>query len=110
MKKGKNKNQMRQGDVLIEYVDKPIKGTPSKEKRVILAYGEATGHMHEVDSRSAILLDIPQEKDLETRGLRVTKADQATHQEHGPLDLRVGDAIVIRQREYTPQAIRNVAD
>lgn len=32
------------------------------------------------------------------------------HEEHGPITLTTGLYRVVRQREYTPTAIRNVAD
>jgi hypothetical protein len=42
--------------------------------------------------------------------LRVTRATRIMHEEHGPIDLPVGDYRVRRQVEYTPEGWRRVAD
>lgn len=100
--------------------------------RVILAHGEATGHHHE------ILADpiesggmSPLQYFEEPSGRRVLMIDRTcvlTHQEHArivldparPVQARQGDVLldpigpgaweVRRQREYSPEEIRNVAD
>ena len=99
----------RQGDVLIERVrtipdeltqQKPVDG------RVILAYGEATGHHHSIEADAA---DWWKDSDGE-QFVTVRKSTSVVHQEHAPIALEPGNYRVRRQREYTPQAIRNVAD
>ena len=42
--------------------------------------------------------------------LDVTDTTQVVHEEHGPLTLDPGLWLVVRQREYHPEAIRTVAD
>jgi hypothetical protein len=95
----------RQGDVLLV----PVETIPSDAKRVpapiILAHGEATGHAHEIKSRNAKLFE-----STGKRFLRLTKTAILEHQEHDPVTLPSGDYEVIRQREYHPEEIRNVAD
>ena len=45
-----------------------------------------------------------------TRFLLVHQPCVLTHQEHAPIALAPGAYRVTRQREYTPEAIRTVAD
>jgi len=104
--------------------------------RVILAHGELTGHHHEVVDASAVLdpaeVEIPAADFFEEpdgrRVLLVNRPCVLRHQEHAPIALdpaigvqaRQGDVLlnpigpgawaVIRQREYSPEEIRNVAD
>lgn len=98
----------RQGDVLIERVARiPKDAVKQKPKgRIILAHGEATGHHHSVDIDAA---DWWKQAD-DTQFLTVAKAAAVTHQEHAPITLPAGKYRIRRQREYTPEAIRNVAD
>lgn len=105
--------------------------------RVILAHGEVTGHAHEVVDASSGSLD-PAEVEIpacaffeEPDGRRVLLANRPcmlTHQEHGrialdparPTQVRQGDVLlnpigagaweVVRQREYDPAEVRQVAD
>lgn len=107
---------VRQGDVFL----KPTKRVPSAEAkrvtdngRVILAYGEVTGHAHEVIGVDTDDVVPAMELFLEPDGTRilVVKRDALIqHEEHGRIDLAPGGYQVIQQREYTPEAIRNVAD
>ena len=97
----------RQGDVLIETVSRipsnAVKQVPAGW--IILALGETTGHCHSVDSDSADWW-----KDGDDQFLDVPASAIVTHQEHGPIALPAGKYRVTRQREYSPEAIRNVAD
>lgn len=116
----KNKNQFRQGDVLIERVEKlPVK--TQRSKRVILAHGEVTGHAHEVaDSSLAsiaevkeawrLLGDLPDAGAMTRHALDVKSTTEIVHQEHGPIPAAKSGYRITRQREYSPEAIRNVAD
>lgn len=102
------KSQMvRQGDVLLV----PIKALPKAAKalevegRIILAYGEATGHHHSLRATVGSLYDHEQK-----RYLRMNIDAPLEHQEHAPILVPKGTYLVVRQREYSPEAIRNVAD
>ena len=96
--------QYRQGDVLRIRVRMPaqsrrqLRPVPRTGDRVVLAYGEATGHAHVIDSPRAEL--------LESRGgrtyLGLDKVSALTHEEHGPIRLDPGLYRVFRQREYAP--------
>ena len=107
----KNKMQIyRQGDVLVQRV----KSVPSTAKaqspingRVILAYGEVTGHHHSIEADAA---DWWKSADTDDQFIDVKQPTQLVHQEHSAVALKLGKYRVSRQREYSPAAIRNVAD
>ena len=111
MKKTKPK-QVRQGDVLIERIAKlPEKLTPvlRENGRVILAHGEATGHAHAISAEDCDLFQ--SESETGVTFLEVRQAIAAlVHDEHTEIELPPGTYRVRRQREYSPEAIRNVAD
>jgi hypothetical protein len=102
----------RQGDVLIRRVralpkDRGAEIARDDRGRLILAAGEATGHHHAIDALAARLF----------RGekpgvcyLLLEEPATLGHEEHAPIALAPGNYEVIRQREYSPEAIRNVAD
>jgi hypothetical protein len=102
----------RQGDVLIERIES-IPSSAEKQKsarRIILAHGEVTGHHH--------ALEVADPADWWKAGkgigeetfLCLTDGGIITHQEHAPIELPVGNYRVTRQKEYTPQEIKNVCD
>lgn len=94
--------QVRQGDVLLQAVSEVpdgLKPVPLDKGRVILAYGEVTGHAHAVVGDVELLAaDL---EDLETRFLRVEAEAQIVHEEHSTVVLPPGDYRVLGQREYT---------
>lgn len=98
----------RQGDVLLKKIgtipsDAEI--VPACAGRLILAEGEATGHNHSVSARNAELMMVGL-----AMYLRVREEIDLLHQEHDTIILPAGDYQVVRQREYSPGEIRNVAD
>lgn len=110
----------RQGDVLVKRTRKQP-STSAKvvndQGRTILAYGEVTGHAHQVHDVSTAIVDrddVPAQQLFEepdgTRLLVVRRDAELRHEEHGTIALARGTYEVIRQREYSPEAIRNVAD
>jgi hypothetical protein len=93
----------RQGDVLIRPVaeiPEALRPVPRDKGRVILAYGEVTGHAHVVLGEVEFLAQDLDE--MAARFLRV-EAEGATvvHDEHDTITLPAGDYEVVRQREYT---------
>jgi hypothetical protein len=100
--------QYRQGDVLVQRVratKKRGKPIPRDQGRIILAYGESTGHAHAVCEPEVLFVEVDGERLLMSEsGFRIS------HEEHSPIDLPGGTYRVTRQREYSPEAIRNVAD
>jgi hypothetical protein len=103
-------DSFRQGDVWIERVTRipeTAKLVQPKDDLIILAHGEVTGHHHSVDAGAADWW----KTDTEEQYLDVKPGGASVkHQEHGPITLRPGKYRVIRQREYSPEAIRTVAD
>ncbi len=102
----------RQGDVLII----PVRSIPetgldavSREAgRLVLAYGEATGHAHVITSKRVSLF---RDMELASIFMRVSyKAIALKHDEHKTLRIPPGNYRVLRQREYSPKEVRNVAD
>ena len=101
----------RQGDVMlvpVKKIPKGLKTVPLDNGRVILAYGEVTGHAHAVIGDVEFLAaDL---EDLEQRFLRVEAEAQVVHDEHDTITLLPGDYRVVRQREYQPEAPVFVGD
>ena len=100
----------RQGDVLVVRIDEiPSSATPVAagrvEGRLVLAYGEVTGHHHSVAVKDARMLET-----AEAVFLQIMTATPLEHQEHATILLKPGSYRVVRQREYAPEAIRMVAD
>lgn len=93
----------------------PIKEIPSEAKsitaensRIIVAYGESTGHSHSLDSTKADLLQVPSQNEI----YLLVKQSNALleHQEHGKIPLTKGAYRVVIQREYDPSGERKVQD
>jgi hypothetical protein len=112
----------RQGDVLIrplgkgEKVPSGLKSVPRDRGRVVLAYGEVTGHAHVVEceredgiSLLASDLDIGLEAERFLQ-VRDEAGAQIVHDEHGTIEVPPGDYEIVRQREYAPEAPQWVAD
>lgn len=110
--------QYRQGDVLIEKIAQLPQGfqeEPRDKGRVILAYGEVTSHAHAIKARKVVKSPYRQETALnapiQVSELEIQQALAALeHEEHATITLERGSYRVIRQREYSPEAIRNVID
>lgn len=98
----------RQGDVLL--IQRPTlpKSAQKQEGPCILAYGEVTGHSHQVKTDGEIWVDV---NDAGRRYLKVLQDTSLDHEEHSQIALK-GPSIyeVIIQGEYTPEGIRNVVD
>ncbi len=103
--------QVRQGDVFIFRVGALPKDAKQVERQgglVVLALGEATGHHHSI---ADIGVDMFETANSVDRWLKVgTEGATLTHQEHAPVFLPEGNYVVRIQREYSPEAIRNVID
>ena len=105
--KNKKSKIYRQGDVLVIPVSTIPKGL-KKTKKVTLALGEVTGHHHTIHSGA---VGYANDVDALVDYLEVTEdAADLTHQEHSTIPVPKGTYQVIKQVEYTPEAIRNVRD
>jgi hypothetical protein len=102
----------RQGDVLIQRIGslpEDRKKLDRENGRVVLAHGEVTGHHHSLVDAEVDLYSSP--ADVGVTFLEVREAMVAlTHQEHETINLPTGVYKVTRQRQYSPEAIRNVQD
>jgi hypothetical protein len=107
--------QFAQGDLLIMKADKATsKKGYRKRLNGVLAYGEVTGHSHRVFSPGGSFDATVWEPESGTGDLLVEveaeEGVQVVHEEHGTINLPQGTYTVRRQREYTPEEIRQVAD
>lgn len=101
-------NQYRHGDVFLQRIDALPKGakTQKREGDIILALGEVTGHAHRLKTAGVVLWSVGDQ-----RYVMVPEGGAAlTHEEHNRIDLPAGIYQVSIQREYAPDAIRNVRD
>ncbi len=108
--------QYRQGDIFIESIPTiPTEAevVPREDGKIVLAYGEVTGHAHVIADRGAELLKV---ESMEDRFLSIMAASgvELRHEEHAPIKLPPGNYVVRRQREYIPneseQLSRQVTD
>ena len=102
----------RQGDVLLVPVGAIPEGLTRRTGRLVLATGEATGHAHVIEDEAAALYgDALDQRFLEVLGEGgVDLVHTSDPVEHDTLTIPPGIYKVHRQREYTPAAIRMVAD
>ena len=110
----------RQGDVGIQVIDSLPEGIEFKPARnAVLAEGEVTGHFHVLtcdgistmggaSDGTEFPLEVA-EKDG-TMYLRISAPLPLKHAEHATITIEPGTYKVQRQREYTPEAPRQVAD
>lgn len=101
---------IRQGDVLaVKISSLPAGATKTRLDKgdIILAYGEVTGHAHRIKKpeEKALLWDAGAE-----RFLQVMETVSLTHEEHKMAEFEPGIYRIVIQQEYSPAALRNVAD
>lgn len=113
--------QFRQGDIFLKQVNylpnlekEPICSAENNDlnkelgsHEIVLAYGEVTGHKHAIKDKNASLFREQQGNKI---FLLVRKEVELNHEEHSTIILPIGNYEVVRQREYTPNEIRRVAD
>lgn len=93
-----NQTQYRQGDILLVKVTRlPASAVRETNKdRIVLAYGEATGHAHAISSNFAQAFRTNSQRFLEAYEGAVL-----VHEEHSAIPLAQGTYQIIRQREFT---------
>jgi len=103
----------RQGDVLLRAISRiPKEATRGRaedgKERIVLAYGEVTGHAHAIHDVEKVDVFVGAQGQL----YLAVKEGGVTlkHEEHGAITLPPGNYERVLQREYSPEAIRNVAD
>ncbi|MBS2000878.1 MAG: hypothetical protein U0103_14705 [Candidatus Obscuribacterales bacterium] len=96
--------QYRQGDVLLMQVSElPVEAKEEEPSdKIVLAYGEVTGHSHSVRKEDAKLF-----RNNEDSYLVVETKANLVHEEHDSIPLPAGVYKVIRQREYNPRTVTN---
>ena len=118
--------QIRQGDVLLIRVDDgttiDTEGEHDRDQhgRLVLAYGEASGHAHAIRAKhvsarrvkaeaSALVADLLLEVRGKSCNLRHEYAD-GRQADHDTVRLDPGRYLVRRQREHSPAGERTVSD
>lgn len=115
----KAQDHYRQGDLLFLVVGSAVhrecksakgapRGTRNKRPNGHILEGEVTGHIHRIgDLDAAEVFECG-----EGLYLNVTEEGGVSivHEDHGDIKLPMEHYEVVRQREYSPDAIRNVAD
>jgi len=108
--------QYRQGDVLIlpaHSIPDTARPVPCDKGRVVLAYGEVTGHAHAIKASGVCsFYKEGGNADMPDGWLEITggKPVELRHEEHDTIDLPPGRYRVVRQREWNAGAVRRVAD
>lgn len=104
----------RQGDVLLRQVSEiPIDAVVAEKKdqlgnkRIVLAYGEVTGHAHAIHDLENTDVFV---KGDGTMYLQVKDPVDLKHEEHATITLPAGNYERVLQREYSPESIRQVLD
>ena len=105
----------RQGDVLFRKIARLPNGERRKRENATVAYGEVTGHSHCLAIEDREVAEVLEIGDglyvhVSAEGVRIEGGATFVHEEHGPITLPPGNWKVIIQREYSPEAIRNVLD
>lgn len=113
-------NLYRQGDVLIERMANIPTAAAKRQKsaRIILAHGEVTGHHHALETESPVEWFTHNEASslsgdanpMNELFVSLPSGGLVVHPEHSALKLSAGNYRVVRQREYSPEAPRNVED
>ncbi|MGP0091028.1 MAG: hypothetical protein ACLPKB_13865 [Xanthobacteraceae bacterium] len=102
----------RQGDVLlvrVRSIPQALEPVAREMGRVVLAHGEVTGHAHAIRDAHAAMF-----RDAKGGAIFMNVSGEAPvaleHDEHDTIDVPPGTYRVIRQREYSPETVRDVAD
>lgn len=94
---------VRQGDVLVlrktpgQHQMTRLKEVKRDDGRVVLAYGEATGHAHAIHDPNVTMFRDSKES---RRFLKIEEDAELKHEEHDTIKLESGWYEVIQQREY----------
>jgi len=106
--------QARQGDIWFEVVKKPDVKNMKRNSNHILAYGEVTGHCHQVTSPSFSECESYVDEKGDIYIMSPSSPITVGHDEHNSITMPAGEWVcVTRQREYDPLSAikeRKVAD
>lgn len=93
----------RQGDLLFVRFEGDVPKNAHKQNNTVIVRGETTGHAHRLQTGTIL-------KAGGALYLDITEQTQVVHEEHAAVTLGPGLWLVVRQREYAPEAIRTVVD
>ena len=98
--------------VRVDSVPAGLQVAKRNQGRVILAYGEVTGHHHSIVDEAAEMLIAQAEGVAAQAWLQVSGEEPVAlqHQEHSTIMIPPGAYKVVIQVEYSPAKIRRVAD
>lgn len=102
--------QQRQGDLLFETIEKIETKGAKFLKDGILARGESTGHAHRINPLDLTRCKVYELSEPKRIIIEAFESVRVIHEEHGTNILPRGTYEVLQQREYSPEAIHNVAD
>lgn len=107
----KDTKYFQHGDVLIVKIDSIPKNI-KKLNHLVLEEGEVTGHKHQILTLDKATLFEQMYNNTKLKFLHVEKPVEITHEEHGKINLPIGDYEIKRINEYDPfeDAIRKVRD
>lgn len=95
------------GDVIIVPIAKiPEEANSDGSGKAVLAYGEVTGHSHQISEGIAAMFRYSNKQFLRIQ----SEMGLLTHEEHKMLRLPRGDFEIKIQREYTPNGWNKVVD
>jgi hypothetical protein len=97
--------QYRQGDLLFILQETRPTTELIEQPGPVIVMGEATGHAHRMVGGTIL-----EDPTVGALYLDLQDTGRVTHEEHDALTLGPGLWLVVRQREYTPEAIRLVRD
>jgi hypothetical protein len=102
------RDMYRQGDVLLVAAEQLPSGAEALPPgdRIVLAYGEVTGHAHAV---SVLQAEMYAHGDVRYLLVHEGSAD-LVHEEHSTIHLPPGVYRIVHQREYVPSSSRLVLD
>jgi hypothetical protein len=104
------KQAARQGDLLFVAVKRLPAGERKPRKSGHILEGEATGHIHRVQEADLDGAEVFQCGESMFLSVTAEGGVSIVHEDHGTVVLPPGNYEVVRQREYSPEAIRNVED
>jgi hypothetical protein len=100
------KEQVRQGDVFMEKIDKLNLSKFKKRESNVIQFGEVTGHAHRVADPGAEIYEAANGDIF----VKITNPTELIHEEHGAIALDKGFYKVTIQREFDPVRDRQVLD
>ena len=111
--KSVNLTHFRQGDVYLERIDTMNTEGYTKRKpsnnRLVLAYGEVTGHHHSINLLETSDVELYENKDGDML-LKINTEAVVEHQEHSAITIAPGKYEVYIQEEYDPEGMKRVQD